>query len=131
MAFRPFYGEYQLLGSSRAFWSDLYAIARMTCDSRRRRRSRAPSASPGYYESDMDTLMLHLMSAAPIYPELERAKLAHSLAALALWFGADHPLVEAVLQGARRRRGPPRSSTARGSRRTRPARSSSTAARPP
>jgi hypothetical protein len=52
-----------------------------------------------YRESALDSLRSQLFSPAPIYPELERVKLAGPLALLAQNLGGEHPLVVKVLAG--------------------------------
>src|SRR5262249_60974630 len=51
-----------------------------------------------YRESALKSLELKLFSPAPIYPEFEQAKLAHSLAEWKRLL-PDDPLVERVLRG--------------------------------
>src|SRR5262249_23742474 len=50
-------------------------------------------------DSALESLKLDLFSEAPIYPEYEKAKLAHSLAYWKAKMGADDPLVQRVLRG--------------------------------
>jgi V8-like Glu-specific endopeptidase len=50
-----------------------------------------------YSDSKKPAVMAQLMSPAPIYPELEIAKLTHSLTKLREDLGADHPFVRKVL----------------------------------
>jgi hypothetical protein len=47
----------------------------------------------------IESLKLGLFSEAPIYQDLEIVKLGDSLAMMAEWMGADHPLVKQVLAG--------------------------------
>ena len=52
-----------------------------------------------YRDSNLDSLKFQLFCPAPIYPELERAKLTASLTFLAENLGGEHPLVQVVLAG--------------------------------
>jgi hypothetical protein len=52
-----------------------------------------------YRDSNLDSLKFNLYSPAPIYPELERAKLTASLTFLAENLGGEHELVKLVLAG--------------------------------
>jgi hypothetical protein len=52
-----------------------------------------------YRDSALDSLKLQLFSDAPIYPEYEIARLAHSLAFWKAKMGADDPMVDRVLRG--------------------------------
>ncbi|MBX9622385.1 MAG: S46 family peptidase [Gemmataceae bacterium] len=50
-----------------------------------------------YRESNLESLRFGLFSPAPVYPDLERAKLAASLTFLAEQLGGNHPTVRLVL----------------------------------
>src|SRR5262249_44273214 len=52
-----------------------------------------------YRDSNLESLRLQLYSPAPIYPELERAKLAESLSFLAENLGGGHPILAKILAG--------------------------------
>jgi len=52
-----------------------------------------------YRDSNLDSLKLELFSPAPIYPDLERAKLITGLTFLAEQLGGEHPLVSKALDG--------------------------------
>ena len=52
-----------------------------------------------YRDSNLDSLKFELYSPAPIYPELERAKLLTGLTFLAEQLGGEHPLVVRALGG--------------------------------
>ncbi|HEV3167902.1 MAG TPA: S46 family peptidase [Isosphaeraceae bacterium] len=52
-----------------------------------------------YRDSNLESLKLQLYSSAPIYPDYEKAKLAHSLAYWKKTMGATDPMVERVLRG--------------------------------
>ncbi len=99
--FRGFEKEYYLLefGSPHAFFTDLYPIARDCV----RLGDELPKPSSErlreYRDSNLESLTFALYSPAPIYPELERAKLTASLTFLAETLGGDHPTVKLVLAG--------------------------------
>jgi Peptidase S46 len=52
-----------------------------------------------YRDSNLDSLKFELFSPAPIYPDLERAKLLTGLTFLAEQLGGEHPLVRKALDG--------------------------------
>ena len=52
-----------------------------------------------YRDSNLDSLKLQLYSPAPIYADLERAKLTQALTFLAETLGGSHPLTVKVLAG--------------------------------
>jgi Peptidase S46 len=54
---------------------------------------------PGFHESQLESLRVKLFSPAPVYPELEIARLTSSLNADLKGIGADDPWVKAVLNG--------------------------------
>ncbi|MGQ9590495.1 MAG: S46 family peptidase [Planctomycetota bacterium] len=98
-AFRAFYREYQLLETGYAFWSELFGIARTLVRLAEEREKPNAERLPGYRESDMESLEVRLYSPAPIHLPLERATLADSLTMVAAAYGAEHPLVRAILAG--------------------------------
>jgi len=98
-AYRGFVAEYRLLEEGRGFWSDLFGVARKLVRLAEERAKPNEERLPGYREADFESVEHELFSETPVYPELEEAKLAHSLAYLAMSFGGDHPLVRELLQG--------------------------------
>ncbi len=54
---------------------------------------------PGFHESQLDSLRYHLSSPAPIYPDLEIAKLTGTFERLLKHLGADDPYAKAALDG--------------------------------
>jgi hypothetical protein len=98
-AFAGFEREYSLLERGDAFDSELFAIARHLV------RLAAEKPKPNadrlreYRDSNLESLEFQLFSPAPIHPELERARLAHSLSFLAEILGGDDPTVVKVLAG--------------------------------
>ncbi|HMP16401.1 MAG TPA: S46 family peptidase, partial [Gemmatales bacterium] len=97
--FQDFYREYMLLEVGDAFDSVLFKIARDLV------RQKVELGKPNgerlreYRDSNKASLELQLYSPAPIYPELEVAKLATSLTFMAEQLGAEHFLVQQVLEG--------------------------------
>ncbi|MCI0455598.1 MAG: S46 family peptidase, partial [Gemmataceae bacterium] len=95
----PFEVEYFLMEKGDTFDSRLFRIARhivrltdeTTKDDSKRLRE--------YRSAALESLKFQLYSPAPIYPELERVKLAGSLAFMAEVLGGAHPLVVKALGG--------------------------------
>ena len=93
--------EYNLIGAGRgqAFNSDLFSLARTLV------RLAEESTKPNnerlreYSEAGLASLKLQLFSEAPIYDDLETAKLADSLGMMVEVMGADNDLVKKVLAG--------------------------------
>ena len=54
---------------------------------------------PGFHEAQLESLRYRLVSPAPIYPEMEKARLSGGLAESARQLGADDEFVKAVLAG--------------------------------
>jgi hypothetical protein len=81
-----------------AFDSDLFAIARMLVRMAAEKTKPNSERLEDFRESALNSLEFKLFSEAPIYPEFEEAKLAHSLAQ---WMKLipDDPLVARVLHG--------------------------------
>jgi hypothetical protein len=100
---RTFEREYLLLERGDAFASDLFAIARHIV--RMAEELPKPSADRlrEYRDSNLESLKFQLFSPAPIYPELERAKLTTSLTFLAENLGGDNQTVIRVLKPQFRR----------------------------
>ncbi len=96
---RSFEKEYALLESGHAFPATLWSIARHCV--RLVEELPKPSAERlrEYRDSNLESLQLSLYSPAPLYAELERAKLAAGLMFLAENLGGDHEIVRLVLQG--------------------------------
>jgi hypothetical protein len=101
---RDFETAYNLLESptpprAHAFYSPLFDIARHCV----RMADELPKPSAErlreYRDSNLDSLKFNLYSPAPIYPELERAKLTASLTFMAENLGGEHELVRLVLAG--------------------------------
>jgi Peptidase S46 len=54
---------------------------------------------PGYHESQLDSLKVQLYSPAPLYPEMDIARMTAALTLAQEQLGNDDPYVKAVLQG--------------------------------
>ncbi len=91
--------RFNLIERGFAFDSNLFQIARTLV--RLAQEQEKPNADRlrEYRESALESLKLALFSDAPIYPEFEEAKLAHSLAYWKKLMGDVDPLVDRVLHG--------------------------------
>ncbi|HEX3728120.1 MAG TPA: S46 family peptidase [Pirellulales bacterium] len=95
----PIYNDYELYERGTAFNSELFIIARMLV------RLGDESAKPNadrlreYGEAGLDSLKQQLFSEAPIYPDLERVKLADSLGYMLERAGANDLLAKIILAG--------------------------------
>ncbi|HEY6565082.1 MAG TPA: S46 family peptidase, partial [Pirellulaceae bacterium] len=89
----------ELIGQSVTFMSSLYEIAQnlvlMTAEDQKPSEDRLRE----FRDSNRESLEQELFSPAPIYEDLERAKLADSLAMFVEKRGGDHPLAKTVLAG--------------------------------
>jgi hypothetical protein len=91
--------DYYLLERGDAFDSELFHIARHLLRLTTERPKPNADRLREYRDSALESLEFQLFSPAPIYPELERARLAGSLSFLAENLGGEHPLVVKVLAG--------------------------------
>ncbi len=82
-----------------AFDSQLFGIARELVRLAEETSKPNPDRLREYRDSALDSLKLGLFSDAPIYPEFEKARLAHSLEFWRKTVGADDPIVERVFHG--------------------------------
>jgi hypothetical protein len=94
-----FQREFSLLERGDAFDSELFHIARHLVRLAAERPKPNAERLREYRDSALESLEFQLFSPAPIYPELERARLANSLSFLAEQLGGEHPLVVQVLAG--------------------------------
>lgn len=96
-AYQEIYLDDYLVGEGRAFNTRLFDIGQTIF--RYRSEVQRPNGERlrEYRESNLDSLRQELLSAAPIYADLETAKLADSLSFLMEVRGADDPLVRKVL----------------------------------
>lgn len=91
--------EYGLLETGHAFFTDLFPIARHCVRMAEELPKKSTDRLREYRDSNLESLRFQLYSPAPIYPELERAKLTASLTFLAENLGGEHPTVKLVLAG--------------------------------
>jgi Peptidase S46 len=82
-----------------AFDSRLFSIARTLVRLAEEKAKPNPDRLREYRDSALESLKLQLFSDAPIYPEYEKSRLAHSLAFWKSTMGADDPTVALVLRG--------------------------------
>ncbi|MCA9262622.1 MAG: S46 family peptidase, partial [Planctomycetales bacterium] len=89
----------ELLGQTSGFSSQLFGIANtlvfMAAEDQKPNSERLRE----YTESARESLHQQLFSTAPIYLDLEQAKLSDSIALFVERRGGDHPLVQSVLAG--------------------------------
>jgi hypothetical protein len=90
---------YNFLERGFAFDSQLFHIARDLVRLAQEREKPNPERLREYRDSALDSLKLELFSDAPIYPELEKAKLANSLAFWKSKVGDGDAIVDRVLRG--------------------------------
>jgi hypothetical protein len=95
--YRTFEREHALLETGHAFSSELFAIARHCVRLADELPKKSPDRLREYRDSNLDSLKFGLFSPAPIYKDLERARLQASLTFLAENLGGDHPTVRLVL----------------------------------
>jgi hypothetical protein len=96
---REFEKPYSLLETGHAFQSPLFTIARHLVRLAEELPKKSPDRLREYRDSNLESLKFQLFSPAPIYPDLERAKLTASLTFLAENLGGDDPIVQRVLAG--------------------------------
>jgi len=96
---RPFEKQYGLIETGHAFYSPLFSIARHCVRMGDELPKKSSDRLREYRDSNLESLKFQLYSPAPLYPDLERAKLATSLTFLAETLGGDHLLVKLVLAG--------------------------------
>jgi hypothetical protein len=90
---------YALLERGDAFPSELAQFARHLVRLADEKEKPSGERLREYRDSNLDSLKLHLFSPAPLYPDLERAKLTRGLTFLAENLGGGHPLVVKILAG--------------------------------
>ena len=98
-ALRGFEKEHALLETGHAFFTPLFGIARHCVRMGDELPKKSADRLREYRDSNLESLKYQLYSPAPMYPELERAKLATSLTFLAEHLGGEHPLVKLALAG--------------------------------
>lgn len=96
---RDFEKAYNLIEVGHAFPSPLFTAARHTVRMAKELPKKSADRLREYRDSNLDSLKFGLFSPAPIYPDLERAKLTASLTFLAENLGGEHELVKLILAG--------------------------------
>jgi hypothetical protein len=89
----------RLQGQTAAFDSQLFEIAQTIVFMATEDQKPSPERLREYRDSNRESLLQQLFSPAPIYDDLEKAKLGDSLARFAELRGGDHPLVQKALDG--------------------------------
>jgi len=98
--YRTYFHRYGALeGRRRAIRADYFAIAKTLVRLAEEKPKPTGERLREFRDSELDTLMLELLSPAPIYDDLEIARLANGLTTLAQTWGADDPVVVAALGG--------------------------------
>lgn len=97
--YRKIYNDYYLIGAGRAFNTRLFDIAETI--HRYKVEIQKPSGQRlrEFRDSNLESLKQGLFSEAPLYKDLEAAKLADSLSFLVEVRGADDPLVQKIMDG--------------------------------
>ncbi len=96
-AYRDLRTPYQLFEGRRGFYSEHFRIARHLVRAAEERAKPNAERLPEYQEASLPRLLQTLMSAAPVYPDYEKTKLAWSLTKLREQLGPDDALVKLVL----------------------------------
>jgi hypothetical protein len=96
---KSYYRRYSMISSAAGFDSELFSKARDLV--RLAAETSKPNAErlPEYTDARRESLELALYSPAPIYDDLEKVKLADSLAFMREELGADDPTVKIALAG--------------------------------
>ena len=96
---REFEKPHALLETGHGFASELFTIARQLVRLSEELPKKSSDRLREYRDSNLESLKFQLLSPAPLYPELERAKLQTSLTFLAETLGGEDPLVVKILAG--------------------------------
>ncbi len=97
--YAEFERELNLLETGHGFYSPLFGIARHCVRMADELPKKSAERLREYRDSNLESLKFSLFSPAPLYPELERAKLQASLTFLAENLGGEHPTVKLALAG--------------------------------
>ena len=97
--YRDLEKPHALLETGHGFASELFTIARQLARHSDELLKKSAERLREYRDSNLDSLKFQLLSPAPLYPDLERAKLQASLTFLAETLGGEHPLVVLALAG--------------------------------
>ncbi|MEO2091018.1 MAG: S46 family peptidase, partial [Gemmataceae bacterium] len=95
--YRTFEREHALYETGHAFTSELFTVARHCVRLADELTKKSPDRLREYRDSNLDSLKFGLFSPAPVYKDLERAKLQASLTFLAETLGGDHKLTRLAL----------------------------------
>jgi hypothetical protein len=99
-AFREYFPSYRLLeGGSIAHGSDYFWTARGIVRLVEEQTKPSGERLREYRDSEMDSVLLDVYSPAPIYPELEKNRLACGLQLACEIWGADDPRTQKLLAG--------------------------------
>ncbi|HWR52965.1 MAG TPA: S46 family peptidase [Bryobacteraceae bacterium] len=96
---RPLFFQHRLIEMGAAFNSEIYGIARTLVRAAEEQRKPNAERLREYSEAGMESLKDQLFSPAPIYPDLEIARLADSLSMAAELLGWNNQTVQAALAG--------------------------------
>ena len=97
--YRDLEKPHALLETGHGFASELFTIARQLDRLGGELPKKSSDRLREYRDSNLESLKFQLLSPAPLYPDLERAKLQASLTFLAETLGGEHPLVVLALAG--------------------------------
>jgi len=97
--YRDIEKPHALFETGHAFASELFTIARQLFRLGEELPKKSGDRLREYRDSNLESLKFQLLSPAPLYPDLERAKLQASLTFLAETLGGEHPLVVLALAG--------------------------------
>lgn len=96
---KSYYRQFSLIGNGAGFNSDLFGVAQTIVRLAAESAKPNPERLPEYTDARRASLELRLYSPAPIYEDLEKVKLADSLAMMRDELGADDPIVKIALGG--------------------------------
>lgn len=96
---RPLFLQHRLIEQGAAFNSEIFGIARTLVRAAEERQKPNADRLREYSEAGMESLKDQLFSPAPIYPDLEIARLADSLSMMAELLGWNNKSVQTVLAG--------------------------------
>ena len=95
--YRPFYVRHQVLESGLSGSSELFGLARQLVRAAEERGKPNAERLREYSDARLPVLEQQVLRQAPIYPELDRTRLAFGLSKLRELLGADDPVVKDAL----------------------------------
>ncbi len=98
-ASRDLRDDYNYLEGGRSFWTTLFSKARGLVRFAEETAKPNGDRLPEFHEASLPQVKRSILSRAPIYADLETAKLRDSLGNFADTYGNEHPLVQLVLDG--------------------------------